>query len=164
MGTKLFKTESFEKELADAMEESLVFSQSKKESTSSDNIAKAVNFIHSAAEIFDDAGLHVEAEVLTRVLEKIANKLEEKEEQTLSLGALTHEEMKFYQSLPRHMKDDLEKHLKGKTYHIDPTDFIKEVKMLYKIRKAQEPEILEFESLLGGPPSFKDIDFDKKKV
>jgi hypothetical protein len=65
--------------------------------------------------------------------------------------------MKFYQELPRHTKDLLEKSTNNKRgYFFDPTEFVREVKMLYKIRKAQEPEILEFESLMGGPK--EDID------
>lgn len=151
----MFKLSNFEQELAETMQEHLVSNQLDNK-YSFDRIAKAIDLLHSAADIFDDTGFHVEAEVITRMLEKLAKKKVNEpvvKEAQISLGDLTPDEMKWYQGLPRHTKDLLESHLKRSEggYQIDVGDFVREVKLLYKIRKAQEPEVLEFESLMHGP-------------
>jgi hypothetical protein len=69
----MFKLSNFEKELASSMQENLVSNQLDNK-YSFDRIAKAIDLLHSAAEIFDDTGFHVEAEVITLMLEKIASK------------------------------------------------------------------------------------------
>ena len=68
----MFKQGSFEQELIDGMKQNLV-SNELENKWSFDKIAKAADYISIAAEIFDDTGMHKEAEVLTRMLEKLAN-------------------------------------------------------------------------------------------
>lgn len=169
---RMFKIGSFEQELAESMEENLNSSQVEKK-FNFEKIEKAANFLHAAAELFDQTGFEVESEVITRLLERLANRSQEKEvikEATVSLGDLTSEEMKFYQDLPRHTKDMLEKHIKKSGYHMDVTDFVKEVKLLHKMRRAKEPHMLEFESLMNPSPSNGSDDIieftslDKKKL
>lgn len=72
----MFKIGSFEEELAKGMEQKLVARQTENQ-FSFDRIAKAVDFLNAASQIFDDTGFYAEAEVLTQLLEKIAsNKLQ----------------------------------------------------------------------------------------
>lgn len=67
----MFKAENFENELMQQMEKNLVHNEVENR-WSFDKIAKAAEYISFAAEIFDDTGMHKEAEMLTRMLEKIA--------------------------------------------------------------------------------------------
>lgn len=68
----MFKIGSFEEELASTMEKSLVSSQLENR-YSFDKVSKAADYINAAAELLDDTGFSVEAAVLTKVLEKLAN-------------------------------------------------------------------------------------------
>jgi len=68
----MFKAEKFENELMQQMERNLVLNE-KENRWSFDKIAKAAEYISFAAEIFDDTGMHKEAEMLTRMLEKMAS-------------------------------------------------------------------------------------------
>src|SRR5271163_4365909 len=68
--SKMFKMGSFEEELAKGMETKLVSRQTENQ-FSFDRIAKAVDFINAASQIFDDTGFYTEAEVLTKMLERI---------------------------------------------------------------------------------------------
>ena len=67
----MFKTASFEQELMQSMSEKLVENQTENQ-YSYNKIAKAADYLNAAAEIFDDTGMHKEAEVITRLLEKMA--------------------------------------------------------------------------------------------
>lgn len=71
--TKLFKTASFEAELATAMAENLRANRIEKKH-SFDKLASAVDHLQAAAEIFDDTGFYAEAEALTKVLEALAER------------------------------------------------------------------------------------------
>lgn len=148
MGTKMFKIGSFEAELAKSMEENLV-SNGLENKHNFDKIAKAADFLNAAAEIFDDTGFHAEAEVITQVLEKLANNGMRKVAQ--SIDDLTPEEMKFYQKLPAHSKASLDALIKKTPTGLDVSDFVEELKLLYNIRK--DPDVIEFESKLhkGNP-------------
>ena len=72
----MFKTENFEHELMQQMEKNLV-SNEVENKWSFDKIAKAADYISIAAEIFDDTGMYKEAEILTRMLEKLASGAEQ---------------------------------------------------------------------------------------
>jgi hypothetical protein len=71
MGTKMFKPGSFEEELARGMHERLIANQ-RENQFHYDQLTKAADFVNAAAEIFDETGFHQEAEVLTKLLEKMA--------------------------------------------------------------------------------------------
>lgn len=72
MTDRLFKFGSFEDEIMKSMETTLVKYQ-KDQMYSHDKLAKAVDHLSAAAEIFDDTGFNKEAELLTRFIEKIAH-------------------------------------------------------------------------------------------
>jgi hypothetical protein len=105
MGTKLFKTGSFEAELAKGMEERLLANQVEKKH-SFDKLSKTADFLHAAAEIFDDTGFHAEAETLTRMLEKLAGNHPAHE---LPEGDWMPEEVKFFDTLAPHHQERLSK-------------------------------------------------------
>jgi transposase len=67
----MFKTASFEQELMQSMSEKLVENQTENQ-YSYNKIAKAADYLNAAAELFDDTGLHKQAEVITQLLESLA--------------------------------------------------------------------------------------------
>lgn len=67
----MFKTDSFEQELVEGMSKKLVSNQIEN-LYSFEKISKAADYLNSAAEILDDTGMTAEAELITRLLEKIA--------------------------------------------------------------------------------------------
>jgi hypothetical protein len=71
MTDRLFKFGSFEDEIMKSMETTLVKYQ-KDQMYSHDKLAKAIDHLSAAAEIFDDTGFNKEAEALTKFIEKIA--------------------------------------------------------------------------------------------
>jgi hypothetical protein len=155
--SKMFKMGSFEEELAKGMETKLVSRQNENQ-FSFDRIAKAVDFINAASQIFDDTGFYTEAEVLTKMLERIANN-QLRPKTAMQWENLSKEEQEFYHSLPGHIKRKL-KSGEGSTLRtddpaLDYADFIDNIKSLYqqhKMNKPKEqevPEFLEFQSL--GP-------------
>jgi hypothetical protein len=73
MGTKMFIAGSFEEELAKGMEERLLANQSDKQ-FQYEQLGKAADFLNAAAEIFDSTGFTKEAEILTQMLESLADK------------------------------------------------------------------------------------------
>lgn len=167
----MFKKENFEDELVKSMSQNLASNQVEKK-YSFDKISKAADFINAAAEIFDDTGFHAEAEVLTRMLERIASlKFEKKKlnKQAQAFNDLTPEEIAFYQGLPPHVKQLLERHIKKTPEGADISELVNEIKLLYSIKSSKDPEVLEFESLTGTHPQKAPIvDFNdaasKKKV
>jgi hypothetical protein len=72
MTDRLFKFGSFEDEIMKSMETTLVKYQ-KDQMYSHEKLAKAVDHLSAAAEIFDDTGFSKEAEALTKLIEKIAH-------------------------------------------------------------------------------------------
>lgn len=78
MNKKLFKRANFEQELIEGMHKNL-FSNTLEKKFSFDKIASAVDYLHNAAEILDDTGYAKQAEVITKVLESIANKHQDEE-------------------------------------------------------------------------------------
>lgn len=75
MGTKMFKLGSFEEELYSSMKKSLVSNQLENK-YSLDKLSKAADYISDAAELLDDTGFKVEADMLTAVLKRLANEQE----------------------------------------------------------------------------------------
>lgn len=167
MGTKMFKIGSFEEELAKGMEQKLVSRQTENQ-FSMDRLAKAVDFLNAASQIFDDTGFYAEAEVLTRMLEKIAaNGLKKKSnsvKQASGWDDLTDREKAFYESLPGDIKRELKgsKTLRTDAPGLDYADFIYNIKDAYRQHtfneqnKKETPELIEFKSLL--PPKMEDGD------
>lgn len=72
MTDRLFKFGSVEQELMKSMEKTLVKNQ-KNEAFHHDKFSKAVDLLNSAAALFDNAGFNKEAEVITTLIEKLAN-------------------------------------------------------------------------------------------
>lgn len=71
MGTKMFKLGSFEEELASSMEKGLVSNQLENK-FSFDKIAKVADYLSAAAELLDDTGHSTEADMVTKVLARLA--------------------------------------------------------------------------------------------
>ena len=67
----MFKISSFEQELMNEMSKQLVANQAENQH-SFNKIAKAADYLNAAAEILDDTGLHAQAEVVTELLESLA--------------------------------------------------------------------------------------------
>lgn len=72
MTDRLFKFGSLEEEIMKSMETTLVKYQ-KDQMYGHEKLAKAVDHLSAAAEIFDDTGFSREAEFVTRLIEKIAS-------------------------------------------------------------------------------------------
>lgn len=164
MGTKMFKVGSIEQELAESMEHSLVSNQVENK-YSFDRIAKAADLLHTAAEIFDETGHHFEAEVLTRLLEKIANK-GSAVKTAASLGDLTPTEIHFFQNLPPMTQNLLHASLKSTAEGYEVDEFIKDLRMLRSMvlenegpetERNPKPEIIEFKSLLNPKSAKKKV-------
>lgn len=68
------KISSFENEICQSMEKSLVANQTE-QLYGFDKIAKAADFLNDAASIFDQAGLYSEASDITDVLESLTKVL-----------------------------------------------------------------------------------------
>ena len=68
----MFKRENFENELAQTMAKNLETGSLAKRG-GLNSIEKAIDFLQSAAEIFDHVGFYNEAEEITQMLEKIAS-------------------------------------------------------------------------------------------
>lgn len=69
----MFSKQSSEDEIATAMSTELKLNSSQKSRVSFDKLAKAIDYLSTAAEMFDDVGLSSEAEEVTKLLEKIAS-------------------------------------------------------------------------------------------
>ncbi len=116
MGTKMFKLGSFEAELAESMEKTLVTSQLENK-YSFDKVAKAADYINAAAELLDDTGFASEAKVLTKVIERLAddkhNELTDEEISNLLLG----KPRPAYESFPEEIVIDP---IDGDQYVVEP--------------------------------------------
>jgi hypothetical protein len=73
----MFKISSFEAELVESMEKHLVSNQVEN-IHGFNKLAKAVDYLHAAASIFEKAGMHVEAEEITEVLQSLAAQIANK--------------------------------------------------------------------------------------
>lgn len=69
----MFKINSFEDEIYDSMKKNLIANQVE-DSHGFNKLAKAVNYLNAAAEIFEDAGMVGEAFEITEVLKTFASK------------------------------------------------------------------------------------------
>lgn len=67
----MFKSSSFEEEIYRSMEKQLVSSQLE-ETHGFNKLAKAADYLHAAAEIFEQAGMIQEATEITKVLQSMA--------------------------------------------------------------------------------------------
>ena len=94
----MFKLGSFEKELASSMETSLI-SNRMENKFSFDKIAKVADYLSAAAELLDDTGHLVEADMVTKILAKLAGEESADENDSKTRfetpeGLLSMEEMK----------------------------------------------------------------------
>ncbi len=106
----MFKTGSFEKELMEGMSKSLIGNQIENK-YSFDKIAKVADYLNSAAEILDDTGMYAEAELVTRLLEKIANsKKKSKNDSKSRVSAMKRTGIPFLKSDMNHLDLDAEVH------------------------------------------------------
>jgi hypothetical protein len=71
------KQANLEDEIYRSMEQQLVSNQSE-ESYGFNKLAKAVDYIHAAAEIFEQAGMQKEAKEVTEVLRELTEQLSRK--------------------------------------------------------------------------------------
>ena len=74
----MFIKKSFVDEIANSMERQLVDGVINKQAEKEEQLVKAANYLNAAAEIFDESGLEVQAEVVTAVLESLAAKKSKK--------------------------------------------------------------------------------------
>lgn len=70
----MFIKNSFVDEIATSMERQLVDGVINKQAEAQAQLVKAANYLNAAAEIFDESGLDVQAELITAVLESLAAK------------------------------------------------------------------------------------------
>jgi hypothetical protein len=115
-------------------------------------LSSAIDHLASAADIFDATGYSGEAEVLTRMISRLAEKHEEmSKEAAFEDFTLSPEDRKFFDQLEKHHKDRLGK--------LSPRDLAEEVRKMHmehqkeeeiKARNDSMPEVIEFESLLRG--------------
>lgn len=68
----MFKIGSFENEILQTMEKSLVQANQKDKSSGFDKLAKAADCLNNAAAIFDQAEMYTESSEITDVLESLA--------------------------------------------------------------------------------------------
>ena len=73
----MFKLGSFEKELMTSMETKLAENQIENQ-YQFNKVAKAIDYLNKAADIFDQSGLKIEAEELTNILVSLSKKWEDK--------------------------------------------------------------------------------------
>lgn len=74
----MFIKKSFVDEITASMERNLVDGAIDKLAAQEEKIVKAAEYLNSAAEIFDESGMTVQAEVITAVLESLAGKKDKK--------------------------------------------------------------------------------------
>lgn len=74
----MFKIGSFQDEILQSMEKSLLANQSEKLNYEFNKLAKAADLLNDAATIFDQAGMCTEASEITDVLESLVSKLSDK--------------------------------------------------------------------------------------
>ncbi len=74
----MFIKKSFVDEIANSMGNYLVDGAINKQAEKESQIVKAANYLNAAAEIFDESGLNVQAELITAVLESLAAKKSKK--------------------------------------------------------------------------------------
>lgn len=67
----MFKQSSFEDELYRSMEKTIVKNQTENRH-GFDKLAKAADFLNTAADIFDRAGMHKEADEIVKFLQSLA--------------------------------------------------------------------------------------------
>ena len=113
----MFKKESsFSNEIMRGMQSNLI-ARKVENQYSFEKVAKAIDLLNTAADIFDDAGLKAESEGITQLLEKIAEKQVQKNAafgDDLTLKDLTPEDTRFFGQLSPHIKDSLARLVKHK--------------------------------------------------
>jgi thiamine pyrophosphate-dependent acetolactate synthase large subunit-like protein len=73
----MFKISSFEEEIYKSMEKNLVSNQTE-DKYNFGKLSKAADLLNAAAELFDKAGMRVEAAEVTKVLSTLAKQLNKK--------------------------------------------------------------------------------------
>lgn len=73
----MFKYGSFEEEIYRSMEKKLVAKQVE-DTHGFNKLAKAADYLNAAAELFDNAGMYVQAAEVTEVLKKLSEQLKTK--------------------------------------------------------------------------------------
>ena len=121
MTDRLFKFGSFEDELMKGMEKQLSSVQKDRKIS---KVAKAFDYLSSAAELFDDAGRTKEAEVITKLIEKFAH-----------IDDLIEEEL---------LKQDLSQQMSG----LMPLSFKEEHEEIRPLADQLEPELDPLADLL----------------
>lgn len=147
MTDRLFKFGSLEDEIMKSMETTLVKYQ-KDQMYSHEKLAKAIDHLSAAAEIFDDTGFSKEAEVLTRFIEKLAH--EERLSPTIITDTLaempdTEEFEEPFEETPSFRSNQLKDLFKGqeKGPHI-PARQVDEEELTSLDIPARESELEEF--------------------
>ncbi|CAB4197103.1 hypothetical protein UFOVP1290_623 [uncultured Caudovirales phage] len=69
----MYKIGSFEQELYESMEKKLVSNQTEAK-YGFDRLSKAADFLNSAAELFENAGMHKEAKEVISVIQSLVKK------------------------------------------------------------------------------------------
>jgi hypothetical protein len=99
MSITMFKMGSFEAELAQSMSRQLRSNRLEKKAEINQNTrivqsAKAVDCLHTAATLLDQLGRSAEAEIITKVLERVANAAHEDKEipEIFEMTSLLHED------------------------------------------------------------------------
>lgn len=142
------KQSSFSNEIMSGMKSHLAATKVENK-YSFDKVAKAVDLLNTAADIFDDAGFKSESESITSLLESIAakqthKKTAEEHDKMLTLQDLKPAEIKYFGQLPDYTKESLSKMVKHKDDAKGLDEFVREIKILHEIKK---PEIVEMESV-----------------
>ncbi len=143
MTDRLFKFGSVEDEIMKSMETTLVKYQ-KDQMYGHEKLAKAVDHLNAAAEIFDNTGFNKEAEFITKLIEKIAN------HGVSNVGDL------IEKTLPHHRKSPVDKVVEEELNKQDIEDLI----------NARDPYKNEFEEMMSGlhADPLEDLKAYKKKV
>lgn len=146
MTDRLFKFGSLEDEIMKSMETSLVKYQ-KDQLFGHEKLAKAVDHLSAAAEIFDDTGFSKEAEFVTRLIEKIAHG-------EAGIGKMIEE------SLPEHSKSPLNKLLEEEMSKKDIEELLNKGNTgpdePFRKSPSAMPPPLDISEEHGMPPEFED--------
>lgn len=70
----MFKIANFENEILSSMESNLLANQADNK-FSVNKLSKAADYLNNAADLFDDVGMNKEAEIVTKLLEKLAQEI-----------------------------------------------------------------------------------------
>lgn len=115
----MFTKKSFVDEIATSMERQLVDGVINKQAEVQSQLVKAANYLNAAAEIFDESGLEVQAELITAVLESLAAKKKVKSKSKAKAKVKTKKEAPKKKELD---SDTMVANLKEKGWVFDESD------------------------------------------